>query len=161
MAQVFPGRFTARMEGSYVVFLIGVRVNRLFAITKWTQVVRAMGPMLKELHTHPELGFLSAETLLSWRGVTSLQYWRSFDALLAYAHAANGNHLPAWAAFNRSIGADGSVGIWHETYVIDPRRSETIYGNMPRWGLAQAGVHIPITGVRDSARQRVEAVGGV
>jgi hypothetical protein len=137
-AGVAPGRFTARAPGSYVVFLIGMRVNRIFAVRKWMQVANAMGPMLRELHAHPELGFLSSEFLLNWRGVTQLQYWRSFEALHAYAGNRNASHLPAWAAFNRAIGSDGSVGIWHESYLIEPGHSETIYGNMPPWGLARA-----------------------
>lgn len=155
MAQVFPGRYSAKMEGSFVVFLIGMRVNRLLAVRKWMQVSRAMGPMLQELSRNKELGFLSAETLLSWRGITSLQYWKSFEHLNAYAHARDAKHLPAWAAFNRAIGNDGTVGIWHETYLVEPHHSETVYANMPRWGLAGAGEHLPVTGVRDSARQRI------
>jgi hypothetical protein len=155
MAQIFPGRYSAKVEGSFVVFLIGMRVNRLFAVRKWMQVARAMGPMLEELARNKELGFLSAETLLSWRGITSLQYWRSFEHLNAYAHARDAKHLPAWAAFNRAIGNDGTVGIWHETYLVEPHHSETVYANMLRWGLAGAGEHVQVTGVRDSARQRI------
>jgi hypothetical protein len=155
MAEIFPGRYTAHMEGSFVVFLIGMRVNRVFAFRKWLQVARAMPPMLEELSRNKELGFLSGETLLNWRGVTSLQYWKSFEHLNAYANARNASHLPAWAAFNRAIGGDGTVGIWHETYVVEPQHSETVYANMPLWGLAHAGEYVPVTGLRDSARQRI------
>jgi len=154
---VRPGRFTATASDSYVVFLIGMRVNRVFAVRKWTQVARAMGPMLKELHAHPELGFLSTEYLLNWRGVTLLQYWKSFDRLHAYASDRNAAHLPAWAAFNRAIGADGTVGIWHETYLIERGRSESIYANMPPWGLSRAFGREPVTGVSDGARQRIDS----
>jgi hypothetical protein len=154
---VVPGRFTATASDSYVVFLIGMRVNRLLAVRKWTQVARAMGPMLRELYAHPELGFLSTESFLNWRGVSLLQYWKSFDHLHAYASNRNAAHLPAWTAFNRSIGSDGTVGIWHETYLIERGHSETIYANMPPWGLGKAFGRIPVTGVNDSARQRVDA----
>ncbi len=155
MAQISPGRYTAQMEGSFVVFLIGMRINRFFAFRKWMPVARAMGPMLEELARNKELGFLSAETLLSWRGITSLQYWKSFEHLNAYAHARDAKHLPAWAAFNRAVGNDGTVGIWHETYLVEPHHFETVYANMPPWGLGRAGKFIPVTGVRDSARQRI------
>ena len=157
MAQIFPGRYTAQIEGSFVVFLIGMRVNRIFAVRRWTQVARAMPSMLKELSRQKELGFLAGEVLLSWRGVAVMQYWRSFDQLIAYTHARDAKHLPAWAAFNRAIGNDGSVGIWHETYLVEPHHSETVYANMPRWGLARAGDHVAVTGLRDSARQRIAA----
>jgi hypothetical protein len=131
---MFAGRSTAFTPSSYVVFLIGMRVNRLFAFRKWMQVGGAMPRMLRELYANPELGFLGGETLLNWRGVTSLQYWRPFDHLHAYAHARDAAHEPAWAAFNR----------------------ESIYGNMPPWGLSRAFGRLPISGVNDGARQRVE-----
>jgi hypothetical protein len=153
---IVAGRCTAQTPSSYVVFLIGMRVNRWLAVRKWMQVSAAMPRMLRELYANPELGFLGAETLLNWRGVTSMQYWKSFEHLHAYAHARDAAHLPAWAAFNRAIGSDGSVGIWHETYLIEAKHSESIYGNMPPWGLSRAFGRIPVTGVNDQARQRVE-----
>lgn len=48
------------------------------------------------------------------------EYWENFDKLLAYGHDRAGQHFPAWAAFNRAIGTGGSVGIWHETYLVEP-----------------------------------------
>ena len=53
--------------------------------------------------------------LLGGREVMTIQYGRSFEDPLAYAHDKSGEHFPAWASFNRRIGKDGSVGIWHET----------------------------------------------
>jgi Domain of unknown function (DUF4188)/Acetyltransferase (GNAT) family len=44
MNPVFAGRFTAQMDGPFVVFLIGMRVNRLLAVHQWLPVARAMGP---------------------------------------------------------------------------------------------------------------------
>ena len=35
MPTIHPGRFTTRIEGPFVVFLIGFRINRLLAINKW------------------------------------------------------------------------------------------------------------------------------
>jgi hypothetical protein len=40
-------------------------------------------------------------------------------------------HLPAWQSYHKTIGMDGDVGIWHETYVVQPGRYEAIYGGMP------------------------------
>ncbi len=53
------------------------------------------------------------------------------------------------------MGADGSVGIWHETYLINPGNYEAIYGNMPIFGLAAATNHMPVTSKKEAARQRV------
>lgn len=155
MAKVVPGRMTASIEGAFVVFLIGMRVNRLRAVRKWTRVAGEMGPMLGELYRQPELGFLGGETMFYWRGIALIQYWRSFAQLEAYAGSREHAHLPAWQRFNRAVGGDGSVGIWHETYVVEAGRHEAIYANMPPFGLAAAAVVSPATGSRATARTRL------
>jgi len=63
--------------------------------------------------------------------------------------------LPVWAEFNRRIGGDGSVGIWHETYTVAPGQYEAIYANMPRFGLARAAQHLSATGKLGDARSRI------
>jgi hypothetical protein len=155
MPTLYPGRYTTRIEGSFVVFLIGFRVNRPLAFSKWMQVARAMPPMLKELYANPQLGFLGAQTSLYWPGIMMIQYWRSFDHLVDYAQSRNAAHLPAWKAFNQSIGEDGTVGIWHETYQVDAGKYESIYNNMPRFGLAIAGTHETATGHLRDAHSRM------
>lgn len=155
MAKVFPGRYTAQSDEPFVVFLIGMRINKFLAIQKWIRVGAAMPRMLRELKSHPELGLLHFEIFFYWRGVAVLQYWRSFDQLHAYAHSRDAKHLPAWAEFNRRIGGDGSVGIWHETYTVGPGQYECIYGNMPRFALASAARHVTATGRLEQARSRI------
>jgi hypothetical protein len=81
MAQVVDGRYTARMDEPFAVFIIGMRINNLFAVRKWLPTFRAMGPMLKELYQHTEKGFLGGEFFLYWRGPMLVQYWRSFEDL--------------------------------------------------------------------------------
>lgn len=155
MSPVFPGRCTAQIEGSFVVFIIGMRINRLFAVHKWLPVAQAMGPMVQHLMAHKELGLLHAQPFVYWRGVAMLQYWRSFEQLEGFARDPALNHLEPWKRFNRAVGAGGSVGIWHETYVVDGGRCESVYGNMPRFGLARAGTHAPATGAKETARRRM------
>jgi hypothetical protein len=157
---LYPGRYSTKIEGSFVLFLIGFRVNRLLALGKWIPVARAMGPMLKELYANPALGFLAAHSSVYWRGVMVTQYWRSFDKLVDYAQMRDAAHLPAWKAFNQSVGADGTVGIWHETYQVAGGQYETVYANMPRFGLAVAGTHEPATGHLRDARSRMTAAAG-
>jgi hypothetical protein len=43
MSSVFRGRHTAQIEGPFVVFIIGMRINRLWAVHQWLPVARAMG----------------------------------------------------------------------------------------------------------------------
>jgi len=155
MSVVFPGRYGTSIDGPFVVFFIGFRINRLLAIGKWLPVAKAMGPMLKELLANPSLGLLAAYPSVYWRGIMLTQYWRSFDQLVDYAQSKNAAHLPAWRAFNQAIGSDGSVGIWHETYQVAPGRYECIYANMPRFGLALAGSHEAAEGHLRDARSRM------
>jgi len=155
MAQITPGRFTAKMDEPFVVFIIGMRINRLLAVKKWLPTVRAMGPMLRELYQHPEKGFLGAEFFLYWRGPAIVQYWRSFEDLEKFARNPEDPHLPAWQRFNRSVGKDGSVGIFHETYIVERANYEAIYSNMPPFGLAKATERVPAIGGRETARRRL------
>ena len=103
-------RRAAKMDGEFVVFLIGMRVNRWWRIDRWFHVALAMPRMLRELFAKPELGFLGGE---AWFGRTTImvQYWRSMDHLMAYAKSRDAEHLPAWRAFNKRIGTNGDVGI--------------------------------------------------
>lgn len=156
MPTIHPGRYTARIEGPFVVFIIGFRINRLLAFGKWIPVAKAMPPMLKELYANPELGFLGAQSSICWPGVMMVQYWRSFEHLVDYAQSRNAAHLPAWKAFNQSVGDDGTVGIWHETYQVAAGKYESIYANMPRFGLALAGTHEAATGHLRDARSRMQ-----
>ncbi|MDZ8067945.1 MAG: DUF4188 domain-containing protein [Nostoc sp. DedQUE08] len=155
MAQVIPGRFTAEIDKPFVVFLIGMRINKLFAFSKWIPTARAMSLMLQSLNQNPEKGFLGGETFVYWRGVGLIQYWRSFEDLERFARNPADAHLKAWQRFNQAIGADGSVGIWHETYLIEPGRYEAVYGNMPVFGLAAATKHVPAMGRKETARRRL------
>ena len=117
MANVIPGRYTAQTDEPFVVFLIGMRINKFSAFRRWIPVASAMGPMLRTLYQHPEKGFLGGEFYLNLRGPVLIQYWRSFEDLEKFARDKSDPHLGAWREFNKAIGSDGSVGIWHETYL--------------------------------------------
>lgn len=140
------------LEDGVVVFVIGMRINSFHRIDKWLPVARAMPRMLKELTLQPERGLLGWEPLLSGvRTLMTLQYWRDFDALHAYAHDTDLEHLPAWRAFNRASRGNDAVGIFHETYVVQPGAHESIYVNLPPFGLGKA------VGLRDAVGKRSEA----
>jgi hypothetical protein len=152
---VVPERVTAEIEGDFVLFLIGMRINKPWRPDKWLPVFLAMPRMLKELEARGAAsGFLGAFSA----GFTIVQYWRSFEALEAYARDREGAHWPAWTAFNRRMkNSRGDVGIWHETYLIGAGRYETIYSGMPPTGLAKAARSRPATAAMDRARDRVGA----
>ncbi|MDT9001823.1 DUF4188 domain-containing protein [Paucibacter sp. APW11] len=147
---------TARLDGDFVVFLIGMRINKPLRVDKWWPAASAMPRMIRELSRQPELGFLHAEMWFS-RTIILVQYWRSMEQLLSYAHQRNAAHLPAWQAFNQKVGSDGSVGIWHETYLAGPGRYENVYVNMPAFGLGRAGSLVEARGELKSASGRMQA----
>jgi len=144
----------AEIDGDFVVFLIGARMNKPWKLHKWLPVFLAMPRILKELEADPGSGFLGCEQFLGM----IVQYWRSFEHLERYARSKDGQHWPAWVAFNKNVRhASGDVGIWHETYKVSAGQYECVYGAMPRFGLAKAGRHVVASGARDSARGRMQA----
>ncbi len=158
MPSVFSKRFTTEIEGPFVVFLIGMRINKVSAVRKWLPAAQAMPRMLKVLREHPEKGCLSSETFFRFPPLQTIlvSYWRSFDHLERFARNTDDPHLAAWHEFNRKVGSDGTVGIWHETYRVEAGSYETFYNNMPAFGLAAAtGNILPALGRRNSARERM------
>ena len=158
MAEIYAKKMTAHTEDEFVVFLIGMRINKPWKIHKWLPVALAMPRMLKELYAQPELGLLHHA---QWFGRTTMmvQYWQSFEHLEHYAKNRDAEHFPAWAAFNKKVGLRGDVGIWHETYRVRRGDVECVYDNMPLFGLAKAFAPIEAAGRYESARGRIEAAG--
>jgi hypothetical protein len=155
MATVIPKRVAAHIEGDFVVFLIGARINKPWKLHKWIPVALAMPKMIKELEAAgPESGFLGYIN----NPFVMVQYWRSFEHLEAYARARDRNHWPAWVAFNKKLGsARGDVGIWHETYKVRAGEYEAIYSGMPHMGLAKVGSMLDAEGAYETSRSRIEA----
>jgi len=150
-----PNRVSAQIDGDFVVFLIGMRINKVWKVHKWLPPFKAMLKMLRELIGAPaETGFLGFSRL----GPTALvQYWRSFAQLERYARSRDHSHWPAWIEFNRQMkDSRGDVGIWHETYLVRSGQYEAIYSGMPLFGLAKAGRQARVTEETESARQRLK-----
>jgi len=155
MTAVINGRQTATVDDEVVVFLIGMRFNRLLRPRTWLPAFLAMPRMLRELQTNPALGLLGVRSYWSGRTILAVQYWRSFDHLAAYARATDHQHLPAWREFNRVVRASGDVGIFHETYRVGPGTAETLYGNMPPFGLGAALGLAPVASRGHAAARRM------
>ncbi|MFJ1643722.1 DUF4188 domain-containing protein [Streptomyces sp. NPDC088258] len=156
-AKPIEGRMTARAEGETTVFLIGMRINKFRSPRDWWPVARAMPRMLRELSREKGSGLIGARTLIGGpRLVYVVQYWDSKEKLLAYASAADGAHRPAWAAFNRRMRAGkGGVGFWHETYVVPAGSYESVYVDMPEFGLGKATGVMPVGRRGERAAERL------
>ncbi len=154
MAKTINQRMTVKIEGDFVVFIIGMRINHFWKFHKWIPVASVMPKMIKELSNKLESGFLGFQMFGGFPPVM-VQYWRSFEHLEAYAKDRNSLHYPAWKAFNLKIKSNGDVGIWHETYKVSAGNYECIYNNMPKYGLGKIGEMIPATGRKEYARDRI------
>ena len=49
------------------------------------------------------------------------------------------------------------MGIWHETYLINPGQYEAIYSGMPPFGLGKVGKLVQASGARERASDRLKA----
>jgi hypothetical protein len=155
------GRWTHEHDGVVVVFVLGMRINRWWAVRSWTQALGAMPRMLAELGRERDRGLLWQTGGLGAHGPVVTTYWRDLDSLLAYAHDTGGQHRPAWQAFHRAARrSPGAVGIWHETFVVPAGGHESIYADMPRTGLAAATSAVPVGPRGETARERIAADSG-
>ncbi|MFE0459943.1 DUF4188 domain-containing protein [Kitasatospora sp. NPDC058965] len=152
-----PGHTTAAAEGEVVLFLIGMRINHFRAPHHWLPVMLGMPRMLRELSAEPDSGLLGYQLLTgSPRTYYVVQYWESTEKLLHYASAPEKLHHGAWARINRMMRDSGQhVGLWHETYVVPAGNYETIYHDMPAFGLAGATGVLPLESRGRTARQRL------
>ena len=158
MPDIREGRWTAEIDGDFVVFLIGARINsKLQALRAFKDLggSKGMRAMLKYLTEHPEKGLLGYETA----GFTVIQYWRSFEHLEAFAKDKDDPHLEAWRNYWQRVGKTGRTGIWHETFLVRAGEYEAVYGNMPPRGLGKAANLVPLAAA-SGARQRLRHLTG-
>lgn len=155
MRDTFNDYMTAEIDGDFVVFLTGMRLNRWWKIWKWLPVFIAMPRMNRELAANPELGMLHYRYYPGIRSMMVIQYWSSVEKLLAYATDKTRAHLPAWRRMNKTVGVNGDVGTWHETYIIRRADYECLYVNMPQFGLAKAARHVSARGAQRTAKARL------
>jgi hypothetical protein len=155
MTAVDTRRVTADPDESVVVFLVGMRVNRMWKLHRWLPVAAAMPRMLRQLADDSESGLLGTRTVVGWRTITVIQYWDSVASLTEYARDPASEHLPAWVDYNREVGGSDDVGIWHETYRVDPSDTESVYRNVPAFGLGAAVGTREATGEAESAARRL------
>lgn len=152
-------RYTAEYPDDFVVFFIGMRINKLWRVHEWVPVMRAAFAMVKELKEMPDSPLLESRTMTSardWRVPLFIQYWRSFDELEAWASNRDLRHRPAQTEFFRRTAFNGNVGVFHETFRVAAGEYEAIYANMPRLLLASAGEYVPVR-PSASARDRMKA----
>ena len=63
------GRVTTQLNQDFVVFLIGMRINKFWSFGQWWPVARSMSRMIQELVKNRDSGYLGSE---QWLGRTTL-----------------------------------------------------------------------------------------
>ena len=154
MARVIANRMTADVDGDFVVFLIGMRINKPWKIHKWLPVFLAMPKMIRELEQRPESGFLGH--IFGMKVI--VQYWRSFDHLRPTRAARTPcTGRRGW----RSTSAPATAGAMSVSGTrrisAAPGEYEAVYSGMPPHGLGTIGKLVPVSARKESARERFAA----
>jgi hypothetical protein len=153
---VRQGRWTSKIEGDFVVFLIGARLQRghpLRSLRDLGGFQRGMPQLLKYLMQHPEKGLLGYQ--MSGLSLMNVQYWRSFEHLERFAKDDSDPHLAVWRSYWKRVSTSPRTGIWHETFLVRAGEYEAIYGNMPPYGLGKAAELVPLS-ADTTARKRLK-----
>ncbi|MEO0896607.1 MAG: DUF4188 domain-containing protein [Bacteroidota bacterium] len=148
------GRYFVKREEPFVIFMLGMRIHNLWNVGKWAQVYRLIPPMLEELEAGGAPGYLGSIYKVSFREPLIIQYWNSVEELHTYSKAKDKLHVPVWKTFNQQVGKSKDIGIWHETYTIEPSAHENIYVNMPPKGLGQFSPLISLEKKRRNYKER-------
>ncbi|WP_236794928.1 monooxygenase family protein [Amycolatopsis sp. GM8] len=157
MAEINKGRWTAEIDGDFVVFLIGPRPNPRHPLAWWRDLGgrRGMRHMLQRLSADPDSGLLG----FTMGYPVIVQYWRSFEHLEAFAANTGESHANVEKTYWQRASRNGqAAGIWHETFLVKAGQYEAVYGNMPTFGLGTArGIELRRAGRTARERLRVHA----
>ncbi|HVV07863.1 monooxygenase family protein [Amycolatopsis sp.] len=137
MAERHKGRWTAEIDGDFVVFLIGPLPSPRHPVAWFRDLGgrRGMKHMLDQAMADPDSGLLG----YTFGFPVIVQYWRSFEHLEAYASDPGLSHAPARKQYWQRASRHGyAAGIWHETFLVRAGEYEAVYGNMPGFGLGTA-----------------------
>ena len=135
----------AEMDGEFVIYINGMRLNKLRAIRKYFAAGRKAGKFFERLEADPDSGFLGyVPAMMGIRTGAAIQYWRSLDDLKRFANDPEDVHVPAWKWYDDVVDPGGGVGFWAELYVIEADNYETFFRNVPPIGLGKMGRLVPM-----------------
>ena len=146
-----PNRVTADLSEypDLIVIYLGMRVNSprgLPTLMNFAppKMKKALTPTPDGLLLHEIMTFSFFPPHAGFR-----QYWRDFDSLERWARS--GTHKEWWQNF---LADRKGTGFWHETYARG-REIESVYIDMPGFGLGKFAPLVQARGPMFSARQRV------
>ena len=147
-------RVAAKENEKFVVFVVGMRINKLWAVHQWLPVFLAMPSMVIEQIKNRSIGVVGIpRTFVSGRLIQVQQYWKNYEALESYSKGAL--HAPAWSRFNKAARKSKAVGIYHETYEINRSSYEAIYVNVDKPILLGSAIGVQEISNNSSSRKRI------
>lgn len=150
MGHAATNRMVADVDGDLVVYINGMRLNRLRAVREWFVAGRKLAAMFERLEADPDSGFLGYQpAFMGLRTGAAIQYWRSLTDLKRFANDPDGPHVPAWRWYEDEVDEGGGVGLWAELYVVEAGSYETFFRNVRDVGLGRVVGVVP-----DAARER-------
>lgn len=163
MAPTDTGRMAAELDGGFVVYINGMRLNRLRAVREWFLAGRKLAAMLDRLEADPDSGLLGYQpAFMGLRTGAAIQYWHSLEDLLRFARDPDDLHVPAWKWYEEEVDRGGGVGFWAELYVIEEGNYETFFRNVHPIGLGKVADLVPMSdhrrdlGLSESGRPALE-----
>lgn len=146
MVAITAERMAAEIDGDFVIYINGMRLNKFRAVHKYLRAGLEAAKMFEELEKDPDSGFLGyVPAYMGLRSGAAIQYWRSLEDIRRFAHDPDDRHVPAWQWYNEEVGANGELGFWAELYVIEDGNYETFYRNMHPVGLGEIGEFVPMS----------------
>jgi hypothetical protein len=145
-----PNRITVDLSPypDLVVIYLGMRVNAPRGVrtllSYWPKIKASVKAAPNGLLLHENLQYSLLPPHFGMR-----QYWRDFDSLERWAH-----DLPHKAWWRDYLRDRGGTGFWHETYFRDGA-VESVFIDMPPYGLTKFGAAEPARGSLFSARRRL------
>lgn len=136
MPPIEPGTLNAEPDHDFVLFLIGMRIHRLWKVNRWWPVFGAMSKLMHKLGEDPQLGLLSSHGSRQGRSIYLIQYWESEEKLMEFSRSPD--HRAYWKWYHTALSSRGDIGIWHESYRVQAGSYDGCYLDMPVFGLADA-----------------------
>ena len=135
----------AEIDGEYVVYINGMRLNKLRALPNYLRAGLEAARMFERLEADPDSGFLGyLPAYVGLRSGAAIQYWRSLEDVRRFARDPDGPHVPAWRWYDEGVSDGGGLGFWAELYVVKEGSFETFYRNVPPTGLGEHGRLVPM-----------------
>ena len=159
--ETFAWHCPESLGGSFCLIRVGLIVHSWRAVPFAWKMGKAIERSTRVGPDRPA-GLLASECIrMSWNHFGFLQYWRTIDELIAWAHASP--HTDWWRMALERQRTRQDFAIYHETYLSSPGGFEAIYLNLgeSRPGASAFGDLKPPKGASATARGRLGGISPV